>query len=540
MDLLPEELLADILRRLPPWPLAVCRSVSKGLRAAIDDRGILAALAHRIPRSLRGIFVNYVDQESPCFFSRIEHAAPRIDGELSTLGPARPIRPWREVVHHCNGLLLSLEDWRTLYVYNPATRRWAQLPPRPKGFDSAEHLVFDPTVSLHYEVISFAEAPRKPKIPIQPGIKRESCYQGCSEYTISEIKKLPATLRAKYDSEAEREGSVEWPPSSYAAQVFSSRNGQWEERAYIRQGDVSAALIDVWSDPWGLELTYEVSRCNAVCWRGAFYLHCRGGFVMRLSLLEHKYQVIKTPRLDNIFTRPRLDVDEFLREYEDDMDKEACLIQLEREQELLDNMKPSTHLGKSEHGIYYTALLCHQLQVWVLLHEVSESRPILEWELKHKADLRPSFLQHYMREDRENIETTWELDCGEQGSNDQVDYGWDSSDDDSVINVKGEEGVDIGDGHFDIRDGMDFLGYHPRKEIAFLGNRFDGFAYYLGSSKLQYLGSFNPARCRDRQETRESFIYTACMDDLLPDERNTTHGESTCCLFSSTLTHGMH
>ncbi|CAL5034578.1 unnamed protein product [Urochloa decumbens] len=519
MDLLPEELLADILRRLPPRPLAVCRSVSKGLRAAIDGRGILAALAHRIPRSLRGIFVNCVDQESPCFFSWIENAAPLIDGELSSLGPVS--NRWREVVHHCNGLLLSLEDEKRLYVYNPATRRWAQLPPRPKGFGHAEHLVFDPTVSLHYEVISFAEAPRKP-IPIQPDIEWESWLQGCSEYTIGEIKKLPAALRAKYDREAEREGSVEWPPSSYAAQVFSSRSGQWEERAYIREGDVAATLNDVWSDPWGLEPTCEAPRYNAVCWRGAFYLHCHGGFVMRLSRLEHKYQVIKTPRLDNIFTRPRLDVDEFLREYEPYMDKEACLIQLVREQELLDNMKPSMHLGKSEHGIYYTALLCQQLQVWVL-HEVSESRPILEWELKHKADLRPSFLQHYyMREDRENIETTWELDCGEEGSNDQLDYGWDSSDD-SVINVKGEEGVNIGGRHFGIRDGMDFLGYHPRKEIAFLGNGFDGFVYYLGSTKLQYLGTFYPAQCRDRQETCESYIYTPCMDDLLPDERNTTH-----------------
>jgi hypothetical protein len=43
---------------------------------------------------------------------------------------------------------------------------------------------------------------------------------------------------------------------------------------------------------------------------------------------------------------------------------------------------------------------------------------------------------------------------------------------------------------------MDFLGYHPNKEIAFLANDdFDGFAYYLDSSKLQYLGSFEPVGC---------------------------------------------
>ncbi|RLN33680.1 hypothetical protein C2845_PM03G18670 [Panicum miliaceum] len=166
MDLVPEELLADILRRLPPRPLAVCRSVSKDLRAVVDGRCLLAALSHRVRRGMRGVFINYVGQDRPYFFSRPERAAPPIDAELRFLEPIG----WGTVVHHCNGLLLFL-DWSTLYVCNPATRRWARLPPRPGGTGGdPAHLVFDPTVSLHYEVISFSEVPRKPKIPIQPGI----------------------------------------------------------------------------------------------------------------------------------------------------------------------------------------------------------------------------------------------------------------------------------------------------------------------------------------------------------------------------------
>jgi hypothetical protein len=121
MDLLPEELLADILRRLPPRPLAVCRSVSKDLRAVIDGRGRLLSLAHRVPRGLRGIFINYVGQERPYFLSR--HADSAIDAGLSFLPPIG----WGEVVHHCNGLLL-FKNWSTLYVCNPATQRWEQLP----------------------------------------------------------------------------------------------------------------------------------------------------------------------------------------------------------------------------------------------------------------------------------------------------------------------------------------------------------------------------------------------------------------------------
>ncbi|CAO1939882.1 unnamed protein product [Urochloa humidicola] len=139
MDRLPEELLADILRRLRPRHLAVCRRVSKDLRSIIDGRGLLLALEHRMLHNLQGIFINYVGQNEPYFFSRPERAAPRIDAELRFLPPIR--WTWREVMHQCNGLLL-LKDRDTLYVCNPATRRWQQLPPRPEGFgNAAAHVV---------------------------------------------------------------------------------------------------------------------------------------------------------------------------------------------------------------------------------------------------------------------------------------------------------------------------------------------------------------------------------------------------------------
>ncbi|CAN6181033.1 unnamed protein product [Urochloa humidicola] len=277
MDLLPEELLADILRRLPPRPLAVCRSVSKDLCATIDGRGLLLALAHRVPHGLRGIFINFVGQDRPYFFSRPKREAPRIDAELCFL--PWPVG-WREAVHHCNGLLL-IKDWEKLYVCNPATRRQARLPPWPKGAGGAAHLFFDPTVSLHYEVISFSKVPPMPRVPVEPGLKRSYRYGDSKVYYCEEIKNLPKSIRAKYNEE----GSAEWPPSSYTAYVFSSsRTGKWEERDYVREDALAVTLSDVWSDPWGPysgTLTYQVPRCNAVCWKGALYLHCRGGFVMR-------------------------------------------------------------------------------------------------------------------------------------------------------------------------------------------------------------------------------------------------------------------
>ncbi|XP_039792853.1 uncharacterized protein LOC120659273 [Panicum virgatum] len=186
MDLLPEELLTDILRRLPPRPLAVCRSVSRDLRAVVDGRCLLAVLARRVPRGLRGVFINYVGQDRPYFFSRPERR-PRIDAELRFLEPIE----WGAVAHHCDGLLLFM-DWSTLYVCNPATRRWARLPPRPEGSgDDAAHLVFDPTVSLHYEVISFSKVPRKPKLPIQPGIPTQD-HHGANDSVYTLLRKSRA------------------------------------------------------------------------------------------------------------------------------------------------------------------------------------------------------------------------------------------------------------------------------------------------------------------------------------------------------------
>lgn len=247
--------------------------------------------------------------------------------------------------------------------------------------------------------------------------------------------------------------------------------------------------------------------------------------------------MIKTPRLDNVFVPPRLDVDDFLRRECPYYNKEECLRIFQLQQQFLDNVQPSMHLGKSEHGIYCTALRWYQLQVWVL-HEASESRPVPEWELKHKADLKPTFLQHYKGGDgRKKSKASWALNCEENESEDSGeenesedtgDRGWDSSDH-SGIGVE-EDGVYSNGSNWDIGRRMDFLGYHPSKEIAFLGNCFDGFAYYLGSSKLQYLGTIKPVGCCHIQvaATHESFIYTPCMDDLLPaHSKNSKDGEST-------------
>ncbi|KAI5008433.1 hypothetical protein ZWY2020_009481 [Hordeum vulgare] len=333
------------------------------------------------------------------------------------------------------------------------------------------YLLFDPTMSLHYHVLFFPNVPDKPKPP---------CFQpaaGVSQF-----------MRADYEHDL---GAMEWPPYMYPLQVFSSETGRWEEKQFIRQGDAAVTVSDVRSDGSSPVSSQDGLRRHAVYWRGSFYVYCDTGFIMRLSLDdERNYLVVKTPRVDITAGCKR-------------------------------HLKTYDYLGKSKHGVYFTAFHGYLLQVWVLRDTV-ESCPTPEWELKHHVDLEPNLKLHYNRHfRREKYEKCWILDScdeeseGDEESEDSEDYAWDSSDD-SVVDDEGGINMDYKDYYFAI----DLLGYHPYKEIAFLGNRFQGFAYYLDNSKLQYLGSPYPSYL-NKHDCRllpmlESFIYTPCMDDLLP------------------------
>jgi len=78
--------------------------------------------------------------------------------------------------------------------------------------------------------------------------------------------------------------SSEWPPSPFTMQVFSSRKWRWEERSFVREGEAAETIADM-----------QYHRFEAVYLRGALYVHCQNGSVMRYtsmhSLLEHKYDM---------------------------------------------------------------------------------------------------------------------------------------------------------------------------------------------------------------------------------------------------------
>ncbi|KAM0841466.1 hypothetical protein ACQ4PT_058997 [Festuca glaucescens] len=317
---LPDDLLADVLRRLPPRHLAASRCVREGWRRVIDERRLLRS--DLLPLSLAGIFIQLDGHGCPEFFSRRPSSVACASATASTrlqdflppteypFGEVSDADPFDNedyfVRDHCNGLLLTYT-----YVVNPATRRWSVLstPQRPLAdlprivWYYNDYLSFDPTVSLHYQVFS---------IPCL-------CF-----------------LRATEDVDPLMEES-EWPPSTWILNVFSSSSGRWEERSFAREGDSAGSIAEA-------RPHYGWPKCGAAYWRQALYVHCQTNFLVRIDLSDDKYRVIKPPM----------------------------------------SMDTKTHLGRSKHGVYYASFGKDVFRVWILDESYGQIKWMLKGELDLK------------------------------------------------------------------------------------------------------------------------------------------------------------
>ncbi|TVU00867.1 hypothetical protein EJB05_53715, partial [Eragrostis curvula] len=145
---LPGDVLADIMRRLPPRSRAASRCACRAWRDAVDARGLLRP-DRLLPRTLGGIFCNLNETKSSQFF-----AHPSVQ---CTISGYLHYKICNEVRDHCGGLLLV----RNHSVANPATRQCVILPrPPPSRVGDRDvnwyrsYLIYDPAVSPHYEVLS--------------------------------------------------------------------------------------------------------------------------------------------------------------------------------------------------------------------------------------------------------------------------------------------------------------------------------------------------------------------------------------------------
>ncbi|CAO2145277.1 unnamed protein product [Urochloa humidicola] len=281
---------------------------------------------------------------------------------------------------------------------------------------------------------------------------------------------------------------MEWPLSPFRLEVFSSRTGGWERIDFVREGKAAGTVQDLQLDPYAR--AFQGPRWgNAVYHHGALYVHCRGSFVMRLSVSNSKYQVIKTP--GNI---------EHGRVY----------------------------LGISMHGVCFGVIDEFQLQVWILIESCGQ----MEWVSKYQINLRrlaplfnvngkllagPWVIQEDNTEESDifnNIITLPKESCE-----------WDSDNDD-LFTVEVDDINEIEDDEYH-HDNLYILGFHPYK-VVFLVKWFEVLAYHLDSPKIHYVGNCRPKCYGANHGIYESFLYTPCMiGELLhgdDTEQNSSEG----------------
>ncbi|RLN38937.1 hypothetical protein C2845_PM01G15880 [Panicum miliaceum] len=240
-----------------------------------------------------------------------------------------------------------------------------------------------------------------------------------------------------------------WPPSSYsyALLVFSSITGCWEERSFVLEGEHPE------------EVRYGWRVVGKIHWRGALYVLCGIGLVLRISMPNAKYRWVPRP--------PGVEVGQY------------------------------GYLGTSLKGVHYA------FQHWKVLRlfHLNESSGQLGWELKHTVDFTSFARKLHERDYSEQHKGPWILQdinhykypYGNDKHKEAVedDFEW-NSDDDDVLNtenmVEGSyEGLWSYEGY------TSFLGFHPYKEIVFLNAALSrAVAYHWNTSKFQDLGNIYP------------------------------------------------
>ncbi|KAE8772206.1 hypothetical protein D1007_55788 [Hordeum vulgare] len=457
MDMEHTDLLEDILRRLPSRALAISRSVCKAWRATVDHHHLLQA--DLLPLSLDAVIYNIDQMDAPKLFARrstTRYITSRLDYLDNRPGYAEVTG---EITDYCNGLLLIVAD----KVVNPATRQWASLPPLPCACVRREttcgrcycnrYLVYDPTVSPHYEVFYIPRIPRY----------------------------VPADVAC----------STEWPPSPYVMHVFSSATNCWSERSFRREGEAAGTMADMKS-----ESKSDGGLYYSAHWQGSLYVPLRhekhGGFVMRIKLWNDNYQVIELPKggKGSLFRLGKSKKGVYCVQ---DIDG-RCTFKI--------------WLLSESHGAIDWVLnneICFETAWRIYPCKNPDSGPWKRLEngpwISQSLDQKESLLEKDV-----NLEVANEYNKAVS----KDDFEWDSDDENVVTTVdwpkKGSPGAPA---HL-----FWCLGFHPYKEIALFHDDYRSatFAYYLNSSKVRYLGIME----HEYYDVDISFAYTPCWTMDLP------------------------
>ncbi|XXG58529.1 hypothetical protein AAC387_Pa04g0823 [Persea americana] len=220
------DVLMNILSRLPPKSLTICKCVSKTFRL------LVSTLIHSPtrPRPMSGLFVGMVNLRKGCieafdYFRRIDdeivdiHDVIEMDDSISFL-PCPDI----QIVDCHNGFLRcssnNIGDLDKYYVCNPVTRQWVALPqsPKPKPSDSSSFhdakfaLVLDESSDVlftHFKVVEFVV------------VHGENSKDEDED---------PLDVDIDYSEDEDED-----PLDDLYVYVYSSQTGQWaESKAYLK------------------------------------------------------------------------------------------------------------------------------------------------------------------------------------------------------------------------------------------------------------------------------------------------------------------
>ncbi|KAM0851360.1 hypothetical protein ACQ4PT_052468 [Festuca glaucescens] len=163
MDRLTDDILADIISRVPYKATCCCKCVSKRWRDLITHPDHRA----KMPQSLVGFFYESDDiarfpRKARYFINALAQGCPPlVDPSLSFL----PKHGSLDILDSCNGLLLCLlregtDTDEILYyvVYNPSTEKWVVVPTTDWSSRAEVYLAFDPAVSFHFHVCELVDA----------------------------------------------------------------------------------------------------------------------------------------------------------------------------------------------------------------------------------------------------------------------------------------------------------------------------------------------------------------------------------------------
>ena len=182
------------------------------------------------------------------------------------------------------------------------------------------------------------------------------------------------------------------------------------------------------------------------------------------------------------------------------------------------------YLGKSEKGVYSALLYwvdcgrCPQFRVWFLKEEEEEENDHIhmEWVLKTNISLPPllanrrpplhsGFADDEWRVIRDYNNKEEVPPAAAHGDDEfaAADDEWDFDNADTVLDEAKDNKLTEADGHYPV----DFLGFHPYKEIVFFSLKSGTISYNLNTSKVQQLGG----HIHIPVGIRTCFPYTPCL-----------------------------